>query len=66
MRPGMSSHEVIAEAQRIRPDVKVILTTAYSREMAAPSFAAPQVKAFIRKPYQINDLMNLLRETLFA
>src|SRR5258705_11531829 len=48
--PGMSSHEVIAEAQRIRPDVKVILTTAYSREMAAPSFAAPQVKAFIRKP----------------
>ena len=62
--PKMSSHEVIAEAQRINPDVKVILTTAYSREMAAPCFEAPQIKGFIRKPYQIADLVRLLTDVL--
>jgi PAS domain S-box-containing protein len=62
--PGISSREVIAEASRIRPGVKVILTTAYSREMAAPAFVAPQVRGFIRKPYQIGDLVTLLRDVL--
>ncbi len=64
--PGIPSREVIAEAQRIRPNVKVILTTAYSREMAARSFKAPQVKGFIRKPYQVGDLVHLLKDVLSA
>jgi len=42
--PGISSHQVILEAGRICPDIKIILTTAYSREMAAPAFEARQVK----------------------
>jgi two-component system, cell cycle sensor histidine kinase and response regulator CckA len=62
--PGISSREVIAEVSRIRPDIKVILTTAYSREIAAPAFVAPQVRGFIRKPYQIGDLVTLLRDVL--
>ena len=59
--PGASSPEVFTEAQRIRPEIKIILTTAYGREAAAPSFDAPQLKGFIRKPYQFADLMQLLR-----
>jgi two-component system cell cycle sensor histidine kinase/response regulator CckA len=62
--PGISSHQVILEAARIRPDIKIILTTAYSREMAAPAFEAHQVKGFIRKPYQIGDLIGLLANVL--
>ena len=62
--PGASSTEVFAEAQRIRPEAKIVLTTAYSREAAAPSFDAPQLKGFIRKPYQFAELMQLLREAL--
>ena len=62
--PGASSTEVFAEAQRIRPETKIVLTTAYSREAAAPSFDAPQLKGFIRKPYQFAELMQLLREAL--
>ena len=41
--PGISSRELVAEAGRMRPDIKVILTTAYSREIAAPAFSAPQI-----------------------
>ena len=58
--PGMSGPEVFAELQRIRPDIKVIVTTAYSQETTLP-IGGQQSWAFIRKPYQLNDLMNLLR-----
>jgi len=33
--PGASSQEVLAEAARVRPDLKVIVTSAYSEEVAA-------------------------------
>jgi DNA-binding NtrC family response regulator len=62
--PGASSPEVFTEAQRIRPEIKVILTTAYDREAAGDSFQAPQLKGFIRKPYQFADLVQLLAESL--
>ena len=62
--PGASSREIIAEAQRLRPDAKVILTSAYSREIAADQLDAAQVRAFIRKPFQLSDLVQLLRNTL--
>ena len=59
--PGTPSREVIAEAQRTRPAVKVVLTSAYSREMVAQSLEAPIVRGFIRKPFQFGDLLRLLR-----
>jgi CheY-like chemotaxis protein/two-component sensor histidine kinase len=62
--PGTPSREVIAEAQRTRPAVKVVLTSAYSREMVAQSFEAPIVRGFIRKPFQFGDLLKLLRSML--
>jgi CheY-like chemotaxis protein len=62
--PGTPSREVIAEAQRTRPSVKVVLTSAYSREMVAQSLEAPIVRGFIRKPFQFGELLQLLRNTL--
>jgi CheY-like chemotaxis protein len=62
--PGTPSREVIAEAQRTRPAVKVVLTSAYSREMVAQSLEAPIVRGFIRKPFQFGELLRLLRTTL--
>jgi CheY-like chemotaxis protein len=64
--PGISSRDVIAEAGRIGPGVKVILTTAYSREMATASLTAPQVRGFIRKPFRLGELIELLRDVLAA
>ena len=62
--PGSSSREVIAEAGRIRPEIKIILTTAYSREMATPALNAPQLTGFIRKPFLLSDLVQLLRDAI--
>jgi CheY-like chemotaxis protein len=58
--PGVSSREVLQEAKRLRPDLLVILTSAYSRESVATSLAGLGFENFIRKPFQIEDLMALL------
>jgi DNA-binding NtrC family response regulator len=62
--PGAPSRSVVEEAGRIRPGAKLLLTSAYSREMAAPVTELRQVKGFIRKPFRLRDLAELLRETL--
>ena len=64
--PGMGGDEVLAELRRIRPDVKVIVTTAHSEEMAVNAFGGRQDWAFIRKPYRIADLAKLVRSVLSA
>jgi CheY-like chemotaxis protein len=62
--PGSSSQDVLAEAALVRPDVKVILTSAYSEEVAMPILHAPLVCGFIRKPFKLGDLVQTLRREL--
>jgi DNA-binding response OmpR family regulator len=62
--PGASSREVVEAAANVRPNIKVILTSAYSQEMIKGSMRAPQIRSFIRKPFQIGELLNLLRSSL--
>jgi len=64
--PGVSSREVLEETRRIRPDLLAILTSAYSRESVAASFAGLPLENFIRKPFQINDLLILLQDRPLA
>ncbi len=64
--PGASSRELVAEAARARPDMKVILTSAYSQEMLTPPMSAAQIHGFIRKPYQLGDLVQTLRKATSA
>jgi len=63
--PGASSPEVVAEAAKVHPDVRVILTSAYSQEMIAGAMNTPRVRGFIRKPFQLGDLEKTLRDALF-
>ena len=62
--PGATSPAVMAEAERARPNARLLLTSAYSREAFAPAAVCRQVRAFIRKPFQLRDLVLLIRETL--
>jgi CheY-like chemotaxis protein len=64
--PGVPSREIVAEAASVRPRMGVILTSAYSRDMIAGVMDAPQIRAFIRKPFQLADLLNTLRNSLPA
>ena len=62
--PGASSHEVVAEAAKAKPNIRVILTSAYSQEMIAGAMSPPQIRGFIRKPFQLRDLLKTLRSSL--
>jgi hypothetical protein len=44
----------------------VILTSAYSPEMDADVTYTAQIKAFIRKPFQLVDLVKALRQSLVS
>ena len=60
----MDGKNVFAEVRRIRPDIKVILTTAYSEEMAMSAVGGRHDWSFIRKPYRITELAKMLRDML--
>jgi two-component system, cell cycle sensor histidine kinase and response regulator CckA len=62
--PGVPSREVFEEARLRRPVLKVILTSAYSRETAEASLAGLRIEHFIRKPFQLVDLMGVLQDAL--
>ena len=64
--PGRPSHEVLAEALRTRLDMKVILTSAYSEEMVKETLSAPQVRAFVRKPFRLGTVAEAVRSALLS
>ena len=57
--PGVGSPETFREARRLSPDLKVIVTSAYSEQTVAPMFA-DLAHRFLRKPFRITDLLKLL------
>ena len=62
--PGASSHEVLTEAANAKPDISVILTSAYSQEAIVGAMLQPQIRTFIRKPFQFGELLKTLRTSL--
>jgi PAS domain S-box-containing protein len=64
--PGASSQEVAAEAERVRPDIKVIVTSAYSQQMIMDKMRASQIYGFIRKPFRLADLTRMLQDLVVS
>jgi two-component system, cell cycle sensor histidine kinase and response regulator CckA len=62
--PGMSGREVFEQALRLCPDLKIILTSAYSRETVNASFAGLRVESLVRKPFELAELLQRLRGVL--
>ena len=61
--PGASSREVYEEAKRLRPDLPVIVTSAKSEAIAAASLGTG-IERFLRKPFSLGDMVDIIRETL--
>jgi PAS domain S-box-containing protein len=64
--PGASSLQVFQEVRLAHPDGKIIFTSAYSRETSEASLAGLKIERFIRKPFQLVDLIGMLTEALSA
>jgi CheY-like chemotaxis protein/two-component sensor histidine kinase len=62
--PGLSGGELLRELRRLQPDVTVIVTSAYSREQAQTTLGAQPPSLYIRKPYQVKELTDMLRESI--
>lgn len=58
--PGIASPEILREVRRLRPDLRVILTSAYSEQKVAATFAEIALPQFLRKPYRFTDILKLL------
>ncbi|MBN1475717.1 PAS domain S-box protein [Candidatus Sumerlaeota bacterium] len=62
--PHMDGEQVFREMRRIRPDVRVILSSGYNEQDATQRFSGEGLAGFIQKPYSPADLIAKLREIL--
>ncbi len=59
--PQMRGDLVFAELQRIKSDVRVIVMSGYSADIALHSFSGPQPAGFLPKPFSFADLKAALQ-----
>jgi two-component system cell cycle sensor histidine kinase/response regulator CckA len=59
--PGAPSREVLEEAKRLRPEIRPIITSAHSEDTAS---LQARVERFLRKPYRLRNLVELVRKAL--
>jgi two-component system cell cycle sensor histidine kinase/response regulator CckA len=62
--PKMPGDVVLRELRRIRPDVRVIVTSGYDEQEAASRLAGEGLAGFIQKPYQPLLLIDKMCEVL--
>jgi PAS domain S-box-containing protein len=59
--PGAPSREIFEEARRQNPDIRVIIASAYGKDVASATLQA-KVDCFLQKPFRLDDLVALVRE----
>ena len=62
--PHMNGEETFREFRRIRPDVKVILSSGYNEMDAVNRFSGKGLAGFIQKPYRTVDLVAKVRRVV--
>ena len=62
--PHMDGTETFREMRRVRPDVKVILSSGYNQQDVTDRFIGKKLAGFIQKPYRMGDLLEKLKEVL--
>ncbi|HWD00308.1 MAG TPA: PAS domain S-box protein [Candidatus Sulfopaludibacter sp.] len=62
--PGMNGEEVLPELRKVRPGVKVLVSSGYSETETMALFEGQQVCGFIQKPYTSNRLLEKVKTSL--
>jgi PAS domain S-box-containing protein len=62
--PGMRGDRLAEEIMAIRPDIPVILSTGYSKQISNEKAREMGIRAFVMKPLTKHELANTLREVL--
>ena len=62
--PVMGGKETYAKLLALDPDVRIIISTGYSSKGLEFSDAGESAKAFLQKPYQLEELSRTMRDVL--
>jgi two-component system cell cycle sensor histidine kinase/response regulator CckA len=62
--PVLGGEEALRELRRVRPDVKVILTSGYNEAEAIQRFSGEQLSGFIQKPYTAAQLAEKVKQVM--
>jgi CheY-like chemotaxis protein len=62
--PGMGGEETFRRLKALDPDVRVLLSSGYSREGRAQELLREGCLGFLQKPYNLDDLRAKLEEIL--
>jgi len=62
--PHLDGNQAFIEINKIRSDVKVILSSGYNEHDATQRFADAGLAGFIQKPYSIDNLSDKMKEVL--
>jgi len=64
--PRMNGEEVLPELRKLRPGVKVVVSSGYSEAETMTLFKGQAVSGFIQKPYTSDRLADKIRTVLSA
>jgi len=59
--PHMDGEQCLQELKKVRPDVKVVMSSGYSEQEVAEKFACQELAGFIQKPYKFSELRDVMR-----
>jgi DNA-binding NarL/FixJ family response regulator len=62
--PNMDGAATARALRRIRPDVRIVLSSGYTEEEATRQFTARDLVGFLQKPYALTDLVRTIRTAL--
>jgi CheY-like chemotaxis protein len=62
--PDLGGQETFLEIRALRPDLPVIVASGFGEETSAERFPVNEIAAFLRKPYEPEDLIDAIRASL--
>ena len=62
--PRMSGDEAFAAMRKVQPDLKIIISSGYSKESAASALLNAGAKTFVQKPFRSSELLKIIRKVL--
>ncbi len=64
--PGMDGREALPELLKVKPDVRVVISSGYGEAETLGLFSESHISGFIQKPYTIQQLARKVRATLMS